>query len=325
MTQMQRANAGMYYARMQTRYRRASIIYNPQAGRIRRNPERLALASEGLRRIAAEVVHAPTTAPRTAGAIALAEAERGSDLIVAYGGDGTVNEVVQSLARTEIHLAILPGGTANVLANEVGIGNDVGRAVELLRSVLPQRIALGLFKPASASPRYFVMMAGAGYDARLVYKLSIPLKNRIGKLAYWLTAFSELGRHVDEFDADCSGTTGRCSFALVSRVRNYGGDVHIARDAHLLDATFSVILFRGSTTIPYVKYFLGIIFNRLRGMNGVTMCRATNVRLDAPASMKIDVQLDGEHAGRLPAEIEIVPDALTLLIPSAYCDEVRAR
>lgn len=308
----------MYYSPMQKRYRRASIIFNPQAGRIRRKPALLTHAVDGLRRVADEVVQAPTTGPRTACAIALAAAQGGSDLVVAYGGDGTVNEVVQSLARTPIHLAILPGGTANVLANEVGIGNDVRRAVDILAESSPRRIALGLLK-SSAAERYFVMMAGVGYDARLVYKLSVPLKNRVGKLAYWLTAFADFGRSVDEFDVTCGGVTGRSSFALVSRVRNYGGDIQIARDADLLDNEFSVVLFRGSNTVPYIKYFFGILTGRLRGMNGVTMCRGGNVTFGPSPESQIDIQLDGEHAGRLPAEIEIVPDALTLLIPDAYC------
>lgn len=309
----------MYYSPMQTRYRRASIIYNPEAGRIRRNPLLLARAVAGLRQIAGEVVEAPTTGPRAAGPLALAEASDGSDLIVAYGGDGTVNEVVQSLARTEIHLGILPGGTANVLANEVGIGNDVGRAVEILQQSSPRRIALGLLVADSGMQRYFVMMAGIGYDARLVYQLSVPLKHRIGKFAYWLTAFAAFGRKVDEFEVQCGDVATRCSFALVSRVRNYGGDIQIARDAHLLDDDFCVVLFRGSTTVPYIKYFLGIVTNRLRGMRGVTMCRGVRVSFDVPAPSQIDVQLDGEHVGRLPAGIEIVPNALTLLIPNAYC------
>lgn len=308
----------IYYSAMRTRYRRASIIFNPEAGRIRRNPSLLAKAVAGLLEIADEVVQAPTTGPQTAGAIALAEASRGSDLVVAYGGDGTVNEVVQSLARTQIQLAILPGGTANVLANEVGIGNDVSRAVEMLRTSSPRRVALGLLK-SGGTERYFVMMAGVGYDAKLVYNLSVPLKNRIGKLAYWFTALAHFGRKVAEFDAGCAGVNGRCSFALVSRVRNYGGDVQIARDANLLDNEFSVVLFRGSTTVPYVKYFLGILTNRLRGMKGVTMCRGDKVVFGPAEGSQVDVQLDGEHVGRLPAEIEIVTDALTLLIPDAYC------
>jgi diacylglycerol kinase family enzyme len=104
----------------------------------------------------------------------------------------------------------------------------------------------------------------------------------------------------------------------LSKVRNYGGDFEIARSVTLLHDRFEVILFEGSTATSYVKYFAGMAFNRLRGMSGVTVVRADQVTIAAADDRRAYVQIDGEIGGTLPAEIRIVPDALTLLAPKGY-------
>ena len=109
-----------------------------------------------------------------------------------------------------------------------------------------------------------------------------------------------------------------CSFALVSRVRNYGGDFEIAQKTSLLDDRFEVVLFRGRTPLPYFKYVLGMITGRLAGMRGVSFLKAKCVRVFDPDDRRVYIQVDGENAGRLPATVSLVPDALTILVPPAY-------
>jgi diacylglycerol kinase family enzyme len=101
-------------------------------------------------------------------------------------------------------------------------------------------------------------------------------------------------------------------------VRNYGGDFEIARSVTLLHDRFEVILFEGATATRYVKYFAGMALNRLVGMRGVTVVRADRVTLSPVDDRRAYVQIDGELGGILPAEIRIVPNALTLLAPEAY-------
>jgi diacylglycerol kinase family enzyme len=101
-------------------------------------------------------------------------------------------------------------------------------------------------------------------------------------------------------------------------VRNYGGDFHIARSVRLSDDRFEVVLFEGGHTARYLKHFAGMMLNRLSVMNGVTVLRADCVSISDPQDRCVFVQIDGEFAGRLPAEIRIVPDALTLLTPPGY-------
>jgi diacylglycerol kinase (ATP) len=266
-----------------------------------------------------KVTVAPTTGPATAGAIARDHIERGADLILAAGGDGTINEIAEGMVHSPVPLGILPGGTANVLAMEMKLGTKLERAAERLHECRPHRISVGhLTGDGGKVSRHFLLMAGVGLDAHVVYHVSGPLKARTGKFAYWVAGWSLLGRRLPEFDVEVDGTRHRCSFALLSKVRNYGGDFEIARAVSLFDDQFEVVLFEGASSLRYVPYFAGLAANRLHGMKGVTVLRARVVRLMKPEDSRVYVQVDGESAGHLPAEIKIVPEALTLLVPPEY-------
>jgi diacylglycerol kinase family enzyme len=197
-----------------------------------------------------------------------------------------------------VPLAILPGGTANVLW-------------------IPERVSVGLLSNA-VEERHFLMMAGAGLDAMIVYNIDAALKARIGKAAYWLAGFSQLGRMLPEFQVRTDGHQATCSFALASRVRNYGGDLWIARGASLFSDVFELVLFEGPNSLPYMKYLLGVLTGRLAQMRGVYVLRTDNVHLECPTDAGIYVQIDGEFAGRLPAKLSIVPRALTLFVPPSF-------
>jgi diacylglycerol kinase family enzyme len=134
-----------------------------------------------------------------------------------------------------------------------------------------------------------------------------------------------LGRRLPEFSIEADGVTHRCSFALVSKVRNYGGDFEIARDVSLFDDHFELVLFQGRSTLRYVRYFAGLVANRMDGVRGIVVLRARRVSAPRPLDERVFLQIDGEFAGHLPAEIRIVPDALTLLVPPAYRPELQQR
>jgi diacylglycerol kinase (ATP) len=239
--------------------------------------------------------------------------------VVVAGGDGTVNEAAEGLVHTPVPLAVLPAGTANVLATEMGLGRSLERATGRLNELQPRRISVGrLACEGGRVCRHFLLMAGIGLDAHIVYHLNAALKARTGKFAYWVSGWSLLGRRLAQIHAEIDGSPRQCSFALLSKVRNYGGDFSIAPNATLFDDRFEAVLFEGRSSLPYVKYFLGMALQRLEGMKGVSILRAGRVVLSAPADGRVYVQIDGEYAGRLPAEIRIVPDALTLLVPPGY-------
>lgn len=261
----------------------------------------------------------PTTGPKTAGAIAREHIGRGADLIVAAGGDGTINEVADGMVFSNVPLAILPAGTANVLAMEMRIGSRMERAAEKIEVSKPYRISAGHLTCAEARvSRYFLLMAGAGLDAHVASQVNAAVKARLGKLAYWIAGWRVLGRDLPLFHLRANGQEFCCSFALLSKVRNYGGDFAIAQDVTLFDDEFEMVLFEGRSTFRYLKYFAGLVCNRHRGMTGVTVMRTAEAHLSGPGDVQVYTQIDGEVVGHLPAEVKIVPEALTLLIPPEY-------
>ena len=265
----------------------------------------------------------PTTGPRTAGGIARARIAAGSDLILVAGGDGTVNETLEGMVHSHTPLGVIPAGTANVYAHEIGLHSNVENAVRDLHELVPTCISLGVRRGPNQPPKLFLLMAGAGLDAYIVYNVNTDLKARVGKIAYWLDGFGQVGKRLQEFDVKIDGRNLRASFALISRVRNYGGDLEIARSVSLLDDKFEVVLFEGINSFRYLLYFGGVLLNRLPQTKGATVLRASKIELTNMPGAMTWVQIDGETAGELPATIEIVPDALTVLLPKRYIDKSR--
>ena len=238
----------------------------------------------------------------------------GADLILTLGGDGTINEVLQGMVHSEVPLGILPGGTANCLAMELGFGSRIERAAERLAGSQPVRVAVGRVQGASKPSRYFLLMCGAGLDAAIVYEVRAGLKRAAGKLAYWVAGFSQFRRSVASFRLAVGQQTFTCGFALISRIRNYGGDLEIALGASLRSSDFEVVLFEGSNPLRFLLYFVAVGLRQPQRLAGVRVLRATQVEIltSTPA------QIDGEYYGREPLMMEAIPGALTLLIPPTY-------
>lgn len=260
----------------------------------------------------------PTKGPGTAGAQAKRQIEAGRDLIIAAGGDGTINEVANGMLNSGVPMAILPGGTANVLAREMGLPIHLERAAALFSNLVPHRIAAGGLRIGASDRRCFLCMAGAGLDAEIVANLNLDLKAVTGKFAYYVGGFAQVFRPLNEFEVTVDGERHQASFALVSRVRNYGGDLEIARGASLLRDDFQVVLFRGTVSVRYLQYLLGVAIGQVHRVKGCTVLYGRTVICHHPEGHEVYVQVDGELAGNLPVTTEIVPDALTLLMPPEY-------
>ena len=297
------------------------VIYNPQARKLRsRSRDRLERARQIFSEAGYETILVPTSGPGAGAGLARSSVADGAGLIVAAGGDGTINEVAEGMVHSRVPLGILPAGTANVLAMETGMSSNLELAARELLTYTPERISVGClhFNNVNHCVRHFLLMAGIGLDARLIYELSASLKTNLGKMAYWIAAFSLMGRRLEEFSVNVEDRNYRCSFALVSKVRNYGGDLEIARDTSLFDDQFEVVLFQGQNSARYVRYFIGVVRNRLRGMKGVSILRTPKLHVSPVQDSRAYVQVDGEYAGHLPVSVEIVKDALTLLLPPSY-------
>lgn len=277
-------------------------------------------AEKALGKYGAEVETRATDAPRSAGTLAARAAREGADLVVVAGGDGTINEAAQGLVGTDIPLGVLPAGTANVLGREMRVPGNLGEAAAALLAYPAQRISTGRIQTREEESRPFLLMAGAGVDAHIVYSLNASLKQRFGKLAYWLAGFSQFGRTFEEFSVRVAGREYQASFALISKVRNYGGDLEIAQQVSLLDDEFEVVLFHGRQSWRYLKYLAAVAMRRHIGIKGVTVVRSRQVEMSQAPDDRVFVQVDGEFTGHLPARAEIVPASLNLLVPPDYVD-----
>ncbi len=300
-------------------YRRAFVIYNPAAGSRRaRRARDVEEALQHLRQQAETIEAAPTTAPGSATELARRACDAGADLVLACGGDGTINEVVNGLAGTSVALAALPAGTANVLAHEMGLPLDPVAAAGQLETLEPRRIGLGRVSWAGRSPRYFVSICGAGFDAHIVYQLLRSGGTRLGMTGYWLAGLRQLGRRPACFRTDVDGRTRECTFVLASRTSRYGGGLRLARRAHLLDTHWETVMFHSRSPWRYPVYLASAVAGTLARLPDVTFAAGSRLELESNQAAPVRIEVDGEYAGRLPAVVELAPAALTLLMPRDY-------
>jgi diacylglycerol kinase (ATP) len=299
----------------------ALLIYNPASGGARHR--RLSEVIEAARILAQAGVlaeMAPTSARGSATRIARRAAEEGRQLVIACGGDGTVNEVVNGLAGSKIPLAVLPAGTANVLAKELRIPWDIPRAAKLIPEGVAHRIALGAVgAPDSGrdSWRYFLCLGGAGPDGAMVHALENSARKKNGTLDYWLEGIVQLFvYHFPEFRVVSEGRERRATLIVVGRTKSYGGPFRITTGASLLEDNFEIVTYTTRNRFRYLLCLPALWLNRLRSMRGIEFWKAKEVRCEPLNGEPVFAQVDGEPIGRLPLEFHVVPDALTLVIPS---------
>jgi YegS/Rv2252/BmrU family lipid kinase len=291
----------------ETAARRLLIIFNPAAGWRRR--QRLAPVLARLREHGCTLVLRETQAPGDAERLAAAVDPGAFDLVVVAGGDGTVNEAVNGLARSGLPLAVIPLGTANVLAAEIGLGTDpaaVARCVALGR---PRPIALG-----AANGRRFILMAGAGFDAHVVAGVSVPMKRWLGKGAYVLSALRQLLVFTfPAYEVQTDNTVRQAASVIVANARHCGGNFVCAPAASLESDTLQVCLFERAGRLAAIGYALALITGRLPALASCRLIEARRIEIRGRPGEPI--QVDGDGIGRLDAAIEVLPNALDLVFP----------
>jgi YegS/Rv2252/BmrU family lipid kinase len=297
--------------------RDAVLILNPNAGGGRRT-QQLNEARRIFRNAGIETELQETTSPGEATGLARRAVEQTRHLVVVCGGDGTINEVVNGLACSQVPLAVLPAGTANVLAKELSLPWKLPRAAERIIRARYRRIALGLAIPekSSGEPRYFLSLAGAGADGALVAAVRPEIKGRAGILAYWHEGFQQLTRYTfPRFRVTTGDRSIDATLVVVGRTKHYGGPFQITTEADLRRPEFELMFVTTRSAWRYLAYMPLIWTKRLRGARHVQFFKATSLQCVAIDSSPVLIQVDGEPAGRLPAEFRIVPDALTLAMP----------
>jgi len=181
-------------------YRDIHLIYNPAAGKLQRGSiDVIHRAAEVLRNLGNGVNLVPTSGPKEARTLARRAVAGGADLVLVAGGDGTINEAMNGVVLSNTPMGVLPLGTANVLATELGLARSTEEVAALVPGLVQERISVGFLQTAEGQSRYFAMMAGIGLDAHIVVNVDLELKKKLGKLAYWIGGFAQLGQKFPEF------------------------------------------------------------------------------------------------------------------------------
>jgi diacylglycerol kinase (ATP) len=287
--------------------RSCAIIYNPTAGRRGRRRLDRALGRLKERGVASAVTS--TTGPGHATEIARAIDPARVDAVVVAGGDGTMNEVVNGMAGSGLPVGLLPIGSANVLAREIGLGWDMRRAADCIADGLSRPVHLG-----RCNGRYFLMMAGVGFDAHVVARVDPRVKRTLGRMAYVLAGVTLLGRFqplLYRFSID--GSPLEAASLIVSKGRHYAGPFVLAGQARLESPDFHVCVFERPGRANVLRYVTAMALNRLRKLPDFKVCTARTIRIDGPEGEP--VQTDGDVMTRLPATIEIGP-TINLFVPA---------
>ena len=250
------------------------------------------------------------------------------DTVFACGGDGTIHDVLQGLVGSDAALAIIPLGTANSLAHDLKLPLSPSGAAEAALNAKARRVAVGRIKyqdfTDNRATRYFAVLAGIGVDAHVFYQLNPQAKRRVGMAAYsakaiqlWLTHKME----TFEVEINEENRQHKVSQLLAVRIRDFGGVLRqLAPGASLDRDDLRLVLFHTHSRVAYLRYVLRGLFGADWKVPGIELVYSTGaICRDAASSTgtksRIFVEADGELLGTLPAQISMVHDAVTLLVP----------
>lgn len=299
--------------------RRLLVVFNPTAGaRRRRRLERFLAV---LRADGASVTLFETTAVGDALAVALRAEDH--DALVVAGGDGTINEAINGLLQrppdaASLPLGILPLGTANVLARELGLPLDPAGAAAVVLAGARRRIAVG-----EANGRAFALMAGVGFDAAVVAGLSPRLKRLLRQGAYVLeTARQAFRFSFPRYRVEVQGAVHEARSVIACKARRYGGPHVLAPDQRLEQPQLTLVLFRSGGPLAVLRFGLALLLGRVARCRDVLLLPAADARISratgtVSAALAEPVQGDGDIIACLPLSLGVRPAAVELLAPPA--------
>lgn len=240
-----------------------------------------------------------------------AEAKTGGfDLIVAAGGDGTLNEVINGLAPSPIPLAFIPLGTTNVFALEAGIPFDIEAACRIALAGMPTPVCLG-----EADGTRFLLMASAGFDAEVVERVDLGIKRRLGKMAYLVSALKVFGEHPPRpLEVQLEDGSWRTGYGLVvGNARLYGGNFSLTPGAALTDDRFVVCLLQRPGRWALLHCLLRMVLKRSLAPAGALLVKSRELTVRGE---QVSVQIDGDSHGRLPMRFRALTGELVMVLPT---------
>jgi diacylglycerol kinase (ATP) len=289
--------------------RRVLIIVNPASGRLRRSCRPLDRVVAALERRGCTVV-VRRTGPAVGDAERLArEAEADFDIIVAAGGDGTVNAVVNGIAGAPRAFAVLPLGTANVLAREIGLSRDPEQLAELIATGKARPIW-----PGRVGDRLFVTTASSGFDAETVATVNPGLKRYLGRFAFAWAIVTCLWRYrACEIRVRADGAEHRAAMVIAAKGRLYAGSHVIAPRASIAEPMLDLVLLQRSGRLAVVRYLAALLLGGVPRRRDIAFLRCRSAFLSA--AEPLPVQADGEIVARLPVSLGIAEQQLRLVQP----------
>ncbi|HBK08527.1 MAG TPA: diacylglycerol kinase [Acetobacteraceae bacterium] len=286
------------------------IIFNPVAGRRRAN-----LLWRVLDILVANGVRLDLAETHRAGhaeALAREASRRGEQMVVAAGGDGTIAEVANGLMGSTARLGVIPLGTANVLAHELGLPFAPKSVAAALAFGRTRTLWPGLANGPDGV-RVFVQMLGVGFDAHVVHNLPFPLKKMFGKGAYVMQSLRELARYnFPVIRLRIDDTVTETGSVIISKGRLYGGRFRLAADAAPGEPGFSVVLFDHTGPGAALMYGTALPLNLLGHAPGVRHVRAQ--RIDFLQNIAVPAQTDGDDAGPSPLWVCNAPGPIQVVM-----------
>jgi diacylglycerol kinase family enzyme len=266
------------------------------------------MRAEGL-----ELVNAPTTAPGHATEIVKSLLPSGLEVVVVCGGDGTVSEAACGLVGSSVPLAVLPGGTSNVLARELSIPLEVVSAANLLLEGVPRKIRI-----LYANDRPFLLWAGVGLDARIMGHMSPMLKRWLGRTGIFFTVADEFFRYeFPRLEVMVDGESHEATFVVVCHARHYAGPWVIAPEARLDSDEMEVLLFSERNRWRFLSLFRQMQIARgghvTRGLARIVRGRTATIR--SLESYPVEVQVDGDCVLETPVTCRVGEEMISILAP----------
>jgi YegS/Rv2252/BmrU family lipid kinase len=270
--------------------------------------ENIKLAINELKKLGMEVESTPTDGPGRATEIARDCAQKNYEVVVAVGGDGTINEVVNGLAETETCLGVIPMGTANVFALQMGLHVDIEKACETIANGNIKVIDLG-----KINDRYFTCMAGIGIDAHILKEADKKLKKIYGALAYPITALKEIFFYkFNKMSVECDDKSSEGYMVLACNGRFYGGELEAAPRAKLDDGLLDICVFKHKNIFSVLAYLAGFKFGNIDKLSCVDYFQSAKVEIK---NKRHSMHADAEYIGTSPAVIEAIPKSLKVIAP----------
>ncbi|MEO5721668.1 MAG: diacylglycerol kinase family protein [Chthoniobacterales bacterium] len=285
--------------------KRIAVILNPAA-----RGQRAHRLRERVETIARDATLVFTGRAGDAEALARTAVAEGFTGVVAAGGDGTVNEVVNGIAGSDATLGLLPLGTMNVYAAELGLpGHDLEACWQIIAEDQTRHVDL-----PSANEKHFVQLAGVGFDAQAIKETSRALKRSFGPLSYIVSAAQIAARQPPRLRIESEhAVTEEGSFVLVGNGRLYGGPFPFFKQAVIDDGLFDVLIFKRLNYLEIIRYMQDVLFSSQITSPEVEYFQTTSLRVTSEGD--VPVEIDGELVGTCPVQFNIRPSGLRVFAP----------